>query len=158
MSDTFLVQPHLTLQTPPLSRGPIHLEDDEDDNVFNNSVECEISADAASIRAMASSRSKMESAMRQFSYIFAKLEDHMKKASSDSERSFIKKQIKNLVDGAKQIDYMMSDLSERVNRMEKFLENRNKGLDWNLWENQRFIRKGMIFIIFFKLIFVYFVK
>lgn len=134
MSDTFLVQPQ---HTPPRNRQPIHVlhENDENDNVFNNSAGEEETADTASIRAMASSRSKMESAMRQFSYIFAKLEEHMKKASSEIEKTFIRKQIKNLVDGARQIDYMMSDLTERTNRMEKFLENRKTGLDWNLWEN-----------------------
>jgi hypothetical protein len=134
MSDTFIIQSH---HTPPRTRQPINIvhEDDEDDNVFNDSTE-EEHADDVSIRAMTSSRNKMESAMRQFSHIFGKLEERMRsKDATDIERAFIKKQVRHLVDGAKQVDFMMTDLNERTKRMEKFLENRQKGLDWNYWQN-----------------------
>lgn len=135
MSDTFVIQHQFS---PPRTRIEIDMihEHDDDDNVFDNSVEDEENVDDASLRAMASSKMKIESAMRKFSRIFKKIEDHMKnKAKTETERAFIRKQVKLLMDGAKQVDYMMSDLTERTIRMEKFLENRNAGLDWNLWEN-----------------------
>lgn len=137
MSDTFLVQAN---HTPPRTQQLINIlhedEEDNDDNVFNNSVEEEENADDASLRAMTSSRNKMESALRQFSHIFKKLEDHMKnKTKTEIERTFIRKQVQHLVEGSKQVDFMMSELTERASRMEKFLENRDKGLDWNYWQN-----------------------
>lgn len=136
MSDTFLVQAHHESLADRLNINILH-EDEDEDNVFENRIEeKEENGQSTSFQALDSSQNKLSSTMSKFHRIFGKLKDHMKAdTTTHGERVFITKQIKHLLVSVNQVEFLMTDLTERTNRMEKFLENRSKGLDWNYWQN-----------------------
>lgn len=139
MTDTFIVV-RKNQTTPPNNRQSIHVvrentNEDDDDDVFDDQEE-DIPVEDASMAAMASTSRKMETAKVQFQDIFTKANNYLQnKSTTDIERKFINRQLSHINANISYVDFMMSDLTDRADRITKFIENREKGLDWNFWKN-----------------------
>lgn len=137
MSDTFLIQPKLSEppQQPPLVNNlKIHEEDsdedDDGDDVFDESQEQE-----AGIETLNNSSQKLKSVIGHFKDLFSRLDEYTKnRPNNEFERAFVQRQMRMLTEQVQQVDYMITEIVERSDRLEKFFKNREQGLDWNQWK------------------------
>lgn len=136
MSDTFLIESkHSAPPHPPLVHNlKIHEEDedddDDDDDVFDESHEQE-----TGIETLNNSCQKLNVVVDHFKNLFARLDAYTKKRSGNEfERVFVQRQMRMLTNQVHQIDYMINEVIERGDRLEKFFKNSEQGIDWNEWK------------------------
>lgn len=66
-----------------------------------------------------------------FKSLFLQLESHLEhKAKTQAEKTFIEKHITDFKEHARQIDFMITELIERGERLEKFILNNDTNTHW----------------------------
>jgi hypothetical protein len=110
-----------------------------EDEVFNTSQpkDANESADKSISSAIESLNISvsMDVVSTHFKDLFSQLDSYVTtKATTVMEKAFVESQMKILKAHANQIDFMINELVERGNRLEKFLENRHSNRDWSEWK------------------------